>query len=109
MIVIFSNRELEQVYRDGQENGKPRYPAGVVKSFVAKVNLLAQATDTRQLYQFRSLNFEAFKGDLAGLHSIRVNRQYRIVFRLTDGEGESEKGLPVRIEIIDIHHLADYH
>ncbi len=109
MIVIFSNRELEQVYRDGQESGKPRYPAGVVKGFVSKVNLLAQAADTRQLYQFRSLNFETLKGDLAGFHSIRVDRQYRIVFRLTDGEGESEKGLPVRVEIVDIHQLADYH
>ena len=28
---------------------------------------------------------EAFKGDLAGYHSIRINQQWRIVFKWKDG------------------------
>ena len=39
---------------------------------------------------------EALKGDLAGKHSIRVNGQWRIVFKWT------ETG-PEDVEIIDYH------
>jgi toxin HigB-1 len=39
---------------------------------------------------------EALKGNLAGLHSIRVNDQYRVCFRWTP-EG------PADVEIVDYH------
>lgn len=39
---------------------------------------------------------EVLKGDLAGKHSIRINDQWRIVFRWT-GDG------PEDVEIIDYH------
>jgi proteic killer suppression protein len=39
---------------------------------------------------------EALKGNLAGLHSIRVNDQYRVCFRWTP-EG------PEDVEIVDYH------
>jgi len=39
---------------------------------------------------------EHLRGDLAGKHSIRINDQWRIVFRWTD-EG------PEQVEIVDYH------
>ncbi len=39
---------------------------------------------------------EALKGDLAGKHSIRVNDQWRIVFRWTQAG-------PEEVEIVDYH------
>jgi toxin HigB-1 len=39
---------------------------------------------------------ERLKGDLAGKHSIRINDQWRIVFRWTDAGPED-------VEIIDYH------
>ena len=39
---------------------------------------------------------EALKGNLAGLHSIRVNDQFRVCFRWT-AEG------PTAVEIVDYH------
>jgi toxin HigB-1 len=39
---------------------------------------------------------EALEGDLAGKHSIRINDQWRIVFRWTDAGPED-------VEIIDYH------
>jgi proteic killer suppression protein len=39
---------------------------------------------------------EALKGDLAGKHSIRINDQWRVVFRWTDVGPED-------VEIIDYH------
>jgi proteic killer suppression protein len=39
---------------------------------------------------------EALKGDLRGKHSIRINDQWRIVFRWTDAG-------PEEVEIVDYH------
>lgn len=39
---------------------------------------------------------EALKGNLAGYHSIRINQQWRIVFRW------SERG-PAEVRIVDYH------
>lgn len=39
---------------------------------------------------------EALKGNLAGLHSIRVNDQFRVCFRWTTGG-------PADVEIVDYH------
>jgi toxin HigB-1 len=39
---------------------------------------------------------EALKGDLAGKHSIRINDQWRVIFRWTDVGPED-------VEIIDYH------
>jgi toxin HigB-1 len=39
---------------------------------------------------------EALKGDLAGKHSIRINDQWRVVFRWTDAGPED-------VEMIDYH------
>ena len=41
-------------------------------------------------------SLEAVKGDLKGLHSIRINRQWRIVFRWTNMGPED-------VEIADYH------
>ncbi len=39
---------------------------------------------------------EALRGDLKGLHSIRVNEQWRIVFRWSDGDAHD-------VRIVDYH------
>ncbi len=39
---------------------------------------------------------EALKGDLAGHHSIRINDQWRVVFRWTDTG-------PTDVDIVDYH------
>jgi proteic killer suppression protein len=39
---------------------------------------------------------EAFKGDRSGQHSIRINEQWRVCFRWTEGGAED-------VEIVDYH------
>jgi len=53
----------------------------------------------------RSLHFEALKHELRGYHSVRVNDQYRLIFKI------EKKGLKVKItvETIEIYSLEDYH
>jgi plasmid maintenance system killer protein len=38
-----------------------------------------------------SNHFERLRGNLAGFHSIRVNNQWRLVFRWDGGRGEAER------------------
>ena len=57
------------------------------------INAAVQLTDLRAPPANR---LEALKGDRKGLHSIRVNDQWRIVFRWKDGEAHD-------VSIVDYH------
>jgi plasmid maintenance system killer protein len=104
MKVILQNKDLEHIYIHGREKGSPKYPPEVVKGFIKKVNILAQAGNTQELRAFKSLHFEALKGNYEGSHSIRVNDQFRIVFKILKEEDGSTK-----VEVIQIDELKDYH
>jgi plasmid maintenance system killer protein len=47
------------------------------------------------IQELRSLNFEALSGNLQGLFSVRVNKQYRILFRIKDEQVQIEKVISV--------------
>lgn len=81
MLVKFNSSYLEKIYQ-GKTKGKISYSSEVVIQFKKTVLKLEQADNTAQLRQFRSLNFEALKGDKKGLYSVRVNKQYRLEFQI---------------------------
>lgn len=81
MLVKFNNSYLEKIYQ-GKTKGKISYSSEVVIQLKKTVLKLEQADNTAQLRQFRSLNFEALKGDKKGLYSVRVNKQYRLEFQI---------------------------
>lgn len=68
----------------------------VAKIALRKLDMLNYAKDLRDLAAFPGNKLEALKGDLVGLYSIRVNDQWRIVFKWS-GKG------PAEVEIIDYH------
>jgi proteic killer suppression protein len=80
MQVEFNNSYLEKVYRDLPLTGKPKYSDKVIEKFRKKVTILKNAESIPELRQFRSLNFEALKGDKKGLYSVRVDQKYRFEF-----------------------------
>lgn len=53
------------------------------------VEILLSITKLNELYDFRSLNFEALKRDRKGQYPIRLNNQYRLLFRINKN-GELE-------------------
>jgi proteic killer suppression protein len=61
-----------------------------------KLVQIADATDLRDLTSPPGNRLEALKHDLAGKHSIRINDQWRIVFRWTKDGAEE-------VEICDYH------
>jgi proteic killer suppression protein len=55
-----------------------------------KLQMIDDATTDRDLRVPPSNHFEKLRGNLAGFHSIRVNKQWRLVFRWNSGRGEAE-------------------
>ena len=72
------------------------FPADIVKVARRKLVMLDAAIFLETLRSPPGNRLEALKGDLVGKHSIRINDQWRIVFRWTDGGPED-------VEIIDYH------
>ena len=72
------------------------FPANLSKAARRKLIMLDAATFLEALNSPPGNHLEALKGDLAGKHSIRINDQWRIVFRWTDAGPED-------VEIIDYH------
>ena len=91
MKVFFKSDELKIVYESdpNQLIGKQKIPIEVIKQYQKKVNILISITEIKELNNFRSLKFEALKGNRTGQYSIRLNRQYRLIFRI-DKNGELE-------------------
>lgn len=83
MVVFFDDQYYENLYEGQPVSGKPRFDTTVIKQFVAKVNILKNAQNSHALRSFKSLNFEKLEG-YDNLYSVRVNRRYRIEFRLED-------------------------
>ena len=55
-----------------------------------RLQMIDDAKTDRDLRAPPSNHFEKLRGNLARLHSIRVNNQWRLVFRWHGGRGEAE-------------------
>lgn len=85
MIVTFEEDYLKSLYEKGETNIKKlRFQPDIVKRYKRCIDYLIAAPTKETLFMFNSLNFEALKGNKAGLFSIRVNRQYRIEFSIAE-------------------------
>ncbi len=102
MEIKFNNAYLEKLYSSKVIKGKPIYNIDIITRFKKTVLKLEQAENSTQLLQIRSLNFEALKGNKKGLFSVRVNKQYRLEFKI---ENDSIQ----LIEIIFIENLSNHY
>ena len=91
MKVFFESEDLVNLYKADPDRlkGKQKIPVAVVKQYQRKINILISITKLNELNNFRSLNFEALKGDRKGQYSIRLNKQYRLLFKF-NRNGELE-------------------
>lgn len=94
----FANKKLEALYTT--EAGSKKYPPAVVTAFFDVMATVVAAVDERDLYAIKSLHFEALKGDRAGEHSVRLNKQFRLILRI---EADEPGNVIVVIEIADYH------
>ncbi len=71
-------------------------PSAIWPVALRKLDALHRATELNWLLEPRGNRLEALHGRLEGWHSIRINDQWRIVFRWTDAGAEG-------VEIVDYH------
>ena len=81
MIVSFGDRRTEELYHGGRSARVRKIPADLRATALRKLDMLNAAQILTDLRVSPANRLEALRGDLAGRHSIRVNRQWRVVFR----------------------------
>jgi proteic killer suppression protein len=78
MIRSFSDSETEQLYTTGKSK---KFPLGVCKVAIRKLDYLNASKKLDDLKMPPANRLEALKGKYKGKYSIRINDQYRIVFK----------------------------
>jgi proteic killer suppression protein len=81
MIVSFGDGATEDLYHGRPTSRANRFPREVASLAQTKMDMLNGAAALLDLRSPPGNRLEALKGDLKGLHSIRVNDQWRLVFR----------------------------
>lgn len=92
MIQSFSDKDTEQLFRSETN----RKFASIARVSLRKLLQMNQALALQDLAVPPGNHLEPLQGKLAGFHSIRINDQWRIVFRWT-GTG------PAEVQIADYH------
>lgn len=96
MIVSFGDKATGALYHGERGKGVRKYPADVRKVALRKLDVLNGAQELRDLRSPPGNRLEALRGDLAGYHSIRVNDQWRVIFRWVEGDAHD-------VTVIDYH------
>ncbi|MGH8116079.1 MAG: type II toxin-antitoxin system RelE/ParE family toxin [Rhodanobacteraceae bacterium] len=93
MIRAFADREAEKVWL-----GTPsrRLPTDIQQVARRKLRMLNNAATLDDLRVPPSNRLEALKRERKGQHGIRINDQWRICFRWSDGDAHG-------VEIVDYH------
>jgi proteic killer suppression protein len=81
MIVSFGDRATEDLYHGRPTARARRFPRDVVDAALVRMDSLNGAASMLDLRSPPGNRLEALKGDLKGWHSIRVNDQWRLIFR----------------------------
>ncbi len=81
MIVGFGDETTEDIFHGDNTKAARRIPVVVWKTACRKLDMLNAAHELRDVAVPPGNHLEALHGKLAGHHSIRINDQFRIVFR----------------------------
>ena len=96
MILNFSDKGTEDLFHGNNTKAACSIARSIWKAALIRLDALDGA-GTLQDLKFPSGNrLEALKGKLSGFHSIRINDQFRIIFRWSDGNARD-------VEITDYH------
>ena len=81
----FRGTATEDLFHGRKSSRVRRFPPDIVKVALRKLDVLNGAHCLDDLRSPPANRLEALKSDFAGFHSIRVNDQWRLVFRWDDG------------------------
>lgn len=87
MEIRYDKAYLQELYEDGKCSDKHhRFQPEIITKYQKRIDTLMAATRKEDLFVFRSLNFEALSG--TSQFSIRIDQKYRLVFELTEQNGD---------------------
>lgn len=89
MIVGFRDEWLRAFFVEDVYSRK--IPADLESRLFRKLQMIDDATTDQDLRVPPSNHFEKLRGNLDSLHSIRVNKQWRVVFRWDGSRGEASE------------------
>jgi toxin HigB-1 len=87
MIVGFSDGRLEAFFVDDKHSRQ--IPSEIEARLFRKLQMIDDATCDQDLRVPPSNHFEKLSGKLRAYHSVRINRQWRLIFRWDGAKGEA--------------------
>jgi proteic killer suppression protein len=96
MILDFADQTTEDIYNGNDSRAARRIPLSLWPVAARKLDMLNAAKELRDLRSPPGNRLEQLKRSLAGFHSIRVNDQFRLIFRWVDGNARN-------VRITDYH------
>lgn len=99
MDVEFRDKKLALIETD-RAAADTGFSIALIESARDKLNYIRQAPDERSLRNWKSLHYEKLEGDRKGQRSIKLNKQFRLIFEI-DNECRPPKVTMLSIE--------DYH
>lgn len=96
MIQSFGDQDTEDLYHGRDTRGVRRFPPAIIHTARRKLDMIAAAYQLNDLRVPPGNRLEALKGNYEGLFSVRINDQWRIIFRW-------EKHDASEVRIVDYH------
>lgn len=96
MIETFGNTLAEELFEDKTSKATRSFPADLRRGARRKLLYLHEAADLRDLRAPPGTRLESLKGGWSGFHSVRINDQWRVVFRWSGGGAFD-------VQIVDYH------
>ncbi len=96
MILNFKDQTTEDIFNGENSKEARKIPLDLWRTAGRKLDMVNAAHDLKDLSVPPGNRLEALKGNLAGFHSIRVNEQFRIIFRWSEGNAKD-------VQVSDYH------
>ena len=98
MEIRFKEPKLDRLEADGTFDAG--FSREIVRAYRKCLQIIRAAPDERVFYNLKSLHFEKLKGNRSHEHSMRLNKQWRLIIEL---EGVAPNKLVAVISIEDYH------
>lgn len=86
----------EDIFHGIHSKDARRFPRNLLSVVRRKLDMINAAQHVNDLRTPPGNRLEALKGDLPGFHSIRINNQYRVIFKMQGSNAE-------KVQIVDYH------
>ena len=96
MIKSFGDKSTSDLFHGKSSSKVRKLPTQILDSAIYKLDILNAATSLDDLRSPPGNRLEVLRGDHKGYHSIRINAQWRIIFRWQDSSAFD-------VAIVDYH------